>query len=253
LNDLYDNLVLSYSLSGNPIVYEKAIRTGCTSFPKPISQLIRIRDIDKHLAVKEGEQDFLKKYGFKTLAYFYKKRHGKKGLLDPEVKLSYPDGFGDEVDVFWEQIKSSLDFAVIRDRKYLNWRYCDNRAGDFKVVTASKNGELVGYSVLRVNRYDPSYPVGYVADMMTIPTEPAAQSMLLDDAVRYFDDEQINCVHFWAVKGSSLMKTALRYGFVPAPNKFLMWFSSRNSFKMDFLAGSPCERLHFALGDTDWI
>ena len=253
MNDLYENSVLSYSFSGNRIVTGKATRAGGMVFPKPISLLLRIKDVDKHLAVKEEKNAFLKKYGFNTLAYFNKKRYGRNIIVDPEIELSTVNNFGDEIGALWERVKDSLDFAVVRDTHYCNWRYGDARAGKFRVVKATKNGEIVGYTVLRVNRYDPDYHVGYVADMLTLLTEPAAQSMLFNEAVEFFDDEQINCVQFLAVKDSPLMKTSLRFDFVPAPHNFMMWFSSKNSFNTDFLAGSPGERLHVTLGDTDWI
>ncbi len=47
-----------------------------------------------------------------------------------------------------------------RNRDYLNWRYCDPRAGGFLVTQAEENGRLVGFSAPKINHYDPNYPVG---------------------------------------------------------------------------------------------
>lgn len=256
MDDLYNNITLNYSLSGNPIVFNKAIRNGGTPFPTPLTQMVRILDIDKHLETKDSDNVLLKKYGFKTLNLFYKTL--KKFSRDDEkpmnnYKITSVEKFNPSIDVFWDKIKNHYDFILIRDRKYLNWRYCDSRGGNYKVFIIARDGEIIGYCVLRVNKYDIDYPVGNIVDMITLPNEETSLQILFNHASRFFDEREINFSSFLCVKNSLLMKTAMKHGFVNAPRNFHMWFPRRNSFKTDFLKGTPENRLHFTLGDTDWI
>ena len=155
MNDLYENLVLSYSLSANPIVFNKAIKSGSNSFPRQITQMVRIVDIDKHLEMRESENAFLKKFGFKTLSLFrdtLQKFLKDKIIPSESYEVKSVVEFDFSIDVFWNNIKNHYQFILVRDRDYLNWRYCDPRGGNYQVFIVEKGGEITGYCVLRVNR-----------------------------------------------------------------------------------------------------
>lgn len=256
MNDLYENLVLSYSLSSNPIVYNKAVRLGCTPFPKPISKMVRIIDIKKHLKEKEGEQGFVKEYGFKTLNIFQKilrKIRREKTSIKNELEVKKVKRFDERINYFWNEIKDLYDFIIVRDSKYLNWRFCDPRGGEHNIFLFEKNGEIIGYSVLRINRYEENYPVGNVVDLVCLPRDESIQIEIFKHAVEFFEDRDINCILFLAVGNSSQIEDAKKFNFITAPKDFRMWFPKRNIVKTNFLKQASLDRLFFSLGDTDWI
>jgi hypothetical protein len=63
------------------------------------------------------------------------------------------------VDDLWRQVSNRHDFIVERRRDYLNWRYLDPSAGQYVIKQAeSDEGRLLGFCVLRINRYLKDYP-----------------------------------------------------------------------------------------------
>ena len=195
-----------------------------------------------------------KKYGFKTLDLFnriiYKLNASKE---DDLVDVSQIDHFSEEIDLFWEKIKNSYDFIIVRDREYLNQRYCDPRGGNYTLFIAKKNHVISGYCVTRVKKYNPAYPEGYIADIITLKNDRSTQIKLFNAAMNHFNEQDVNCIHFWATKDSQAMKISSYFGFINAPNEYHMWFSSDNKYKTDFLANSSAEKLHFTIGDTDMV
>jgi GNAT superfamily N-acetyltransferase len=75
--------------------------------------------------------------------------------------ISSCERFDQRFDELWHEAAPDFDLAVVRDSTHLNWRYADRRAGYFHIITAERNGALLGYAVAKV-----SQGVGYIADML---------------------------------------------------------------------------------------
>ena len=59
----------------------------------------------------------------------------------------------------------------------------------------------MGYSVLKINRLREDYPIGYIVDLLALPDRLEVARVLISDAVRYFDERNINIVNCLTVKG----------------------------------------------------
>lgn len=59
------------------------------------------------------------------------------------------DRFGPWADDIWEATSSALGTAVVRDSKYLNWRFADAPASYDRFLVRGATGDAVAYSVLR--------------------------------------------------------------------------------------------------------
>ena len=118
----------------------------------------------------------------------------------PEFCIEEVKCIDERIEMFWNGIKDHYSFIVNRSKEDLNWRYCDPRAGCFVVKQAEEGGRILGYSALRVNRYREDYPVGFIVDLLTLPNRLDVADALVKDAVRYFDDENINIVNYQVVK-----------------------------------------------------
>lgn len=135
----------------------------------------------------------------------------------------------------------------MRDRDYLNWRYCDPRAGKFE-VRGAVDGGLVGYSVLSVNNAFEGYPVGNVVDIQAEPGRPDALNALISDAVAFFDARDANIVNCLVVGGSPLGRALGRHGFLNSRVRFHLTYDAMGGGDP---LGSASGELHFCFGDRD--
>ena len=153
-------------------------------------------------------------------------------------------------------MKDDYYFIIERTQKYLNWRYCDKRGGDYYVVTAEEGGDVLGYIVLRVNRKLEDYPVGTIVDLLTLPGRLDVARQLIVHAVDYFDESKVISMNVWTVKGHPYDVLYGGYGFLELNRKVRKFF---NTTPVDvgeewglFESAVPGQ-LHVQYGDADWI
>ena len=241
---------LARMMSGNPIII-KSFQGVRPQFPKPLINYVIINDIEKHLNYMPMDNQWMVKTGFRAarllnkIGYSFESKNGKDGLEIREVS-----SFGDEVEEFWSRVEKDYDFIVERRREYLNWRYLDPRAGEFKVFEAFRGEELQGYIAIAVNRYIPDYPVGYITDLLTV--DSGVSEGLIQRAMDEFSREEINLVNYLNVQGHPHFGLLGKYGFLDSMVKIYMFYET-NSLKegMDQLSSSKPGRLHFTWGDHD--
>jgi len=71
-----------------------------------------------------------------------------------------------------------FEFVAERSPTYLNWRYCDERAGPFTVRLAQVDGVDVGYAVTRVFA-----GAAYLADILVLPGQLTVAEALIRDSI----------------------------------------------------------------------
>jgi len=210
LNTITDGLlkdsgaVLSYAIVGNPILV-KSYSKRYPEFPHPMANLVRIRDIDAQLEALPMESPWLVKmgYGAVKLLNTARRRLYPHESRKTEFKIKCLDRFDERADDLWEEVSFDHDFIGDRSADYLNWRYCDPRAGDFIAMMAEgDDGELLGYSVLRVNRYLEGYPVGYIVDLLGRPRRRDVVEALAANSLEYFDTNDVNIVTASSPRGT---------------------------------------------------
>ena len=258
LDDYFDDLILSYNHSDNPIVYEKSQRSGGVRFPFDILTLVRVGDIDEYI-MKNHVQN---KYVFKTGFLVFKLLNALKNRLIDRVtynkyETSTVDVFDDKADIFWDKIQGKYNYIIARSTSYLNWRYCDPRAGEYIIRTIKNEDMIEGITVLRINKYDPENKQGYIVDLLTVDDKKDIVLSLLDEAIKVFEEEGVNIIHFWAVKGSLYERYVKMKGFIDSRKKNVIWFARPPQEIMEkyfsILENSSADEVHFPLGDMDWI
>lgn len=250
---------LNYWVTGNPILLAWAKRHSDTNriFPHPLTNLVRIRDINIHLRAMSIDKPWLMKMGFKGVKAINDLENTFRGpsIRNQGLMITGVDGFDEQIDEFWKEVSEHYSFIGERDKAYLNWRYCDPRAGHFTVRQVEEDGELLGYSVLAINRYLEDYHIGFVVDLLTLPDRLDAAEALIADAVGYFDEKGVNAVNYLVVKNHSYEGISKRYGFLDSRIKFYMFFyltSNRADFDvLERLSKHPAGRLFFSWGDHD--
>ena len=208
---------ITWAVTGNPIVFDSNIDWGRRGPPHDVSALIRVNDVDLHFKMKGKEDDFVKRVGAKVLK-------GSRELSkwfssvpsneDVNHRFVNVNRFDDHFSLFWEKTQSSYDLIFDRSAVYMNWRYLDMRAGSFKVIAATADGDWLGYIIYRVKRFIKDYPEAYIADILTLPERHDVASDLIKEVGRRMDEEGINATYSWAVEDSLYLDILQRAGYL---------------------------------------
>jgi len=80
---------------------------------------------------------------------------------------------------FVTEALSQFDFVADRSIAYLNWRYCDERAGPFTVRVAEHDGRMLAFAVTRVLGAG-----AQIVDLLALPGREEVAEALVRDSVR---------------------------------------------------------------------
>jgi GNAT superfamily N-acetyltransferase len=259
MDTLYDTsgVGLHYGVSTNPAVHKTVKKLSPNKYEYPLSVLVRINDINSYIK----SYKFSKKvwiwsgfYASKLLNYFNNFFRAPSHKSDGELKTGEIEKFDERIDEFWDKIKNDYDFITVVNREYLNWRYCDPRGGEYKVRYAEEGGEIVGFIVLRVNSFGKDPPLGYVVSLYTLPGRLDCAEVLLDDAIKFFDQRKITLIKYCISRGYFYDSLFRKKGFLDSQSGLFFTIRDKNlGDSFDVFKNSPPERVLFQYGEIDWI
>jgi len=253
LDDKY-GINFCYFITGNPVVLEVFDKEGYSRFPHNVINLVRIKNIDLHLQKMPVENAWIKKLGFHLLNKVNILKNALVGSKFPyqNVEINEIDRFDERIDDFWRIVSEHYDFIVERRMDYLNWRFCDPRAGNFLIKQAEENGTIIGYSILNINKFHEQYPIGYIVDLLTLPDRFDAVEALVSDAVRYFDSNDINLVNYQLVQGHPYEEVFKGHGFLNSRIQLYIGLEFKKmEKKLKDLERSPANKIFLSWGDHD--
>lgn len=82
-----------------------------------------------------------------TISWFSAPVWARKISVD-SIQVKSVDVFDSAFDHFFEACQSSITFGVVKDSRYLTWRYREHPDRDYQILVAYEQGEMVGYMVL---------------------------------------------------------------------------------------------------------
>jgi hypothetical protein len=161
------------------------------------------------------------------------------------------DAFDERVDRLWEEASRPFDVILMRDAEFLNWRYCDARAGRFTRLAAEQDGRLLGYAVVQV-----SHGRGYLSDVLVLPDRLDVLDSLLAHATGYFKDAGVDVAIAWCPTLHPYGAVLQRQGYVVRPRRTRKFayrpLHRRAKAELLFLQDAQT-RLHFTTGDVDAV
>lgn len=215
-NALKKGFKYSYHVTSNPFLI-KSFEKIRPRFPHKICNLVKIRDIDKQLEAMPVKRPILMMWGYKGAALLNYLRNiisKVNARMNPDVQIRRIYRFEKRFDKFCAAIMSQHDYILERSTDFLNWRYCDQRAGDFVVNVAEEGDEIVGFLALRINRYRPDYPIGAIVDLLVLSERADVFYRLISDALEFFKKDDVNVINCQVVKNHPCEKALRIHGFV---------------------------------------
>jgi len=174
---------------------------------------------------------------------------------DSNIKISDINRFDERINKLWDVASDSYELMTERTDKYLNWRYCDPRGGDYIIKCAQEQDQILGYIVLRINERKKNYPVGYIVDILTLPNRFDVADALLDAAVHFFDMNTINIIHLRLVRRHSYVKLLKKYGFINSMEKKIIFFRPYGAIENEIakILSDTAASIHITYGDDAFI
>jgi hypothetical protein len=216
--------------------------------------MVRIQDIDKQLEKMPVKDKRKMKLGYKIMKYFnnienYLKRDAPPGN---GYELMEIKKFDDRINNFWREVSKHYNFIVERNLKYLDWRYCNPRSGNFIIKQAEdNNGNILGYSVIMINRYLENYPIGFIVDLLTLPERLDVAQTLIREINRHFDSQNVNIINCILIKGNPYEEILKKNGFLDSRVKFYLLHNLHRTDMEELITKSSPHEIHFMYGDID--
>ena len=166
------------------------------------------------------------------------------------VEIRAIESFDDRIDDFWK--KASRDYAiiVIRDKKYLNWRYFEKPDVKYTVLLAEKNEEILGYIVLR-SRNEKKLRVGYIVDVFASSDKKVIIHALVLKAIKHFKEQNVDIIICMMLKNNPFYKI-LRYNdFIPVKSN--VFIARVNSSERSETSFKDQTKWYITMGDSDQI
>lgn len=193
-------------------------RLGWVDLCNRVPIFLKVLDLKAILCAKIGDNPFLP-----LLAYI-----GRTGLsvLSPTRPSELPLGctirqvasFDERLDQLWEHASSTLNIAVVRDQRYLNWRYVEKPDDAYTIFTVETADQLVGYAVLKcVDKF--GLRMGFVVDLLSLPDRPDICRSLVSRAMQYFRDSQADIVCSLTLRHGPLFQALNASGFLALPTR----------------------------------
>lgn len=132
---------------------------------------------------------------------------------DPHIEVRPVERAGAEIDTVWRRCASEAAISVVRDGKWVSWRYLESPTVRYTVLLARRAGDATGYAALRVERAD-DRTVGFLADLVAPRGDAATRSALIARAVELLRESGAEAAATLAIPGSFEHRTFRRAGFV---------------------------------------
>lgn len=174
-------------------------------------------------------------------------RSKRKPVIE-DVEITEAKRFDDRINYFWERVSKCFRIIVVRDEKYLNWRYFKKPDSNFKVVLAERDGKVQGYIVFSSKGGE-----GFIVDLLVYPHRLNVAQKLVSTAVRHFQEEKVHRIICLMLKNNPYYRMLRTNGFIRIPSKFGFGVSiySPSKIPAEFLKNP--DNWYLTLGDTDGI
>jgi GNAT superfamily N-acetyltransferase len=128
--------------------------------------------------------------------------------------------FPEESDALWERARTGKRICVVRDRRYLSWRYSRHPDGVYRSHVLRERGSLVGSLVMLVEERF-SLRSAFVMDLLAEESRPDVAAALVSLAESRAQAEGAEIVSGLMFPGTVAYGALRAAGFIPVPRRFL--------------------------------
>lgn len=217
----------------------------------PVRPLIRVLDAGAVVANFTRSQLLGSATAGASVAAHYVSRPFHRKSRSSGRSVMRLDGFDERADALWKKARRADRAMVVRDRQYLNWRYCQRPDAAYLLYGLERASELDGFLVARVGSYR-GMRWGYVVDFLTHENSSAALGTLIGAALDEFRGLGVAGVTCYATDDAA-RGGLFRNGFFPVPqrqpDRFVRFVLAERTDLAKFMA---INRWYVTMGDGDF-
>ncbi len=133
---------------------------------------------------------------------------------DPHITATPINRFSEEHDRLWDRVSEHYRCCVVRDSRFLNWKYVEQPGQEFTRIELRKGETVCGIVVVQVRPPDEVYRYsrGFVVDMVVDPTDDVAISAACRAAIASLRGRGSDIAVFYLVN-RQLEQQIERFGF----------------------------------------
>ena len=125
---------------------------------------------------------------------------------------------GDWADELWARCRPQHRIWVIRDQRYLSWRYGARPETRYTLLTAWRGGRIAGFLALAMSERG-GQPVGFVMDLLADVTVDGCCEALLDAAALRAREMGAALMSAMVTPGCRYRRAFLSRAFIPLPER----------------------------------
>lgn len=128
------------------------------------------------------------------------------------------NAFPDAVDGIWQKFSRNIKVGVVRDKKYLEWRYLSKPGEQYCIKHVYQNGIYLGFVVYAIKAKHKGL-IGYIMELIYDTDVPAAGEQLLISAVKDIKAKDADCILSWCMEHSPNRRVYEKSFFINIPEK----------------------------------
>lgn len=147
--------------------------------------------------------------------------------VNESLKIERISRFDERINRFWSEISRQFEILVIRDQRYLNWRYVEHPEKDYTIYIAVKDHRILGYCVLSEEQGE-NLRRGYIVDILGFQNHCNVVNYLLHRAIKYFEEHNVDIVKCSMLEKHPYKSIFKKAGFVTYPRHRLALYATIN-------------------------
>ncbi|WP_456377111.1 GNAT family N-acetyltransferase [Lutibacter sp.] len=129
------------------------------------------------------------------------------------------DNFPEEVNLIWAKFSKDIKVAIVRDKRYLEWRYNQKPNEDYKIAHCYNSDKTyLGYVVFVVKEKHGG-KIGYIMELIYNLENPKAGNQLMKYAIDKIKKQDADCILSWCLEHSPNHKIFKKQIFLKMPEK----------------------------------
>jgi hypothetical protein len=173
--------------------------------------------------------------------------HSLRGNRAKVVRLH---SFDDRADALWERARLATKAMVVRDQRYLNWRYCQRPDATYLLYGVERGSDLAGFLVARIGRHR-GMRWGYLVDFLVAQNSAGILPSLVEEALAEFRRNGVASVTCYATD-PAVRRTLFLHGFFPVPKRNPIHFNHlTQADRYDLRRFSSSRQWYLTMGDGE--
>lgn len=173
-------------------------------------------------------------------------------VMDKEIKFEILNNVPENIQQCWDRFKDKYDVLLVRDYKYLNYRYNQRPDVDYVTILAKLNNEIIGFAILHNSVANGSKMTSSV-EFFTDPNNERYIKALANGVSKYCYDNSLEYLVVGSGLFGSYKKVLLENGFMitrkPPKNNMMIANVLSDKLTMDEINGH--EKWHITQGDGE--